>query len=105
MRAATRPLMRLHNRLDMLTFRRSLRRTQTPAEVVLWGLVRGGRLGVRFRRQHAVGPFVLDFYCPSARLAVELDGHQGGGAFLGDAGLAALPEEVGPALAADGDML
>ena len=38
-------------------------------------------------------------------LAVELDGHQGGGAFLGDAGLAALPEEVGPALAADGDML
>jgi very-short-patch-repair endonuclease len=37
-------------------------------------LLRGGRLGVRFRRQYAVGPYVLDFYCASARLAVELDG-------------------------------
>ena len=66
--------MRLRNRLDMLAFRRGLRRAQTPAEIVLWGLLRGGRLGVRFRRQYAVGPYVLDFYCASARLAVELDG-------------------------------
>ena len=44
-------------------------------EVVLWQLLRGGRLGaLRFRRQHPIGPYILDFYCPAVRLAVELDG-------------------------------
>jgi very-short-patch-repair endonuclease len=44
-------------------------------EVKLWDCLRGNRLGgIRFRRQHPVGPFVLDFYCPAARLAVEVDG-------------------------------
>jgi very-short-patch-repair endonuclease len=37
--------------------------------------LRGGRLnGLRFRRQHPIGDYILDFYCPSARLAVEVDG-------------------------------
>jgi very-short-patch-repair endonuclease len=44
-------------------------------EVVLWQALRKGRLaGFRFRRQHPVGPYILDFYCPSARLAIEVDG-------------------------------
>ncbi|MBV9636240.1 MAG: DUF559 domain-containing protein [Methylobacteriaceae bacterium] len=44
-------------------------------EVVLWQLLRGGRLGaLRFRLQHPIGPYILDFYCPAVRLAVELDG-------------------------------
>jgi very-short-patch-repair endonuclease len=44
-------------------------------EVLLWNGLRGRRLGgLLFRRQHPVGPYVLDFYCPSARLAVEVDG-------------------------------
>ena len=44
-------------------------------EVILWDCLRGQRLeGFRFRRQHAVGSYVLDFYCASARLAVEVDG-------------------------------
>src|SRR5260221_406788 len=47
----------------------------TLPEVVLWQALRGTRLnGLRFRRQHPMGPYVLDFYCPSARLAVEVDG-------------------------------
>ncbi len=44
-------------------------------EVLLWRTLRGQALGgLRFRRQHPLGPFVLDFYCDAARLAVEVDG-------------------------------
>jgi len=47
----------------------------TLPEVLLWEKLRGGRLGgLRFRRQHPTGPYILDFYCPAARLAVEVDG-------------------------------
>lgn len=53
---------------------RSLRRATTTPEVVLWQYLRSRPAGLRFRRQHPVGRFVLDFYCPSAKLAVEIDG-------------------------------
>jgi very-short-patch-repair endonuclease len=54
---------------------RELRREMSLPEVVLWQALRKGRLaGLRFRRQHPIGPYILDFYCPSARLAVEVDG-------------------------------
>ncbi len=46
----------------------------TLPERTLWSLLRRERLGLRFRRQHAIGPFILDFYCPSAKLCVEVDG-------------------------------
>ncbi|HLT47587.1 MAG TPA: endonuclease domain-containing protein [Rubricoccaceae bacterium] len=55
--------------------RRHLRTHGTPAEAALWTLLRNRQLhGRRFRRQHSVGPYVLDFYCPAEKLAVELDG-------------------------------
>ncbi len=54
---------------------RDLRRTLTPAEQVLWAAVRGRRMeGLRLRCQHPVGPFVLDFFYPAAKLVVEVDG-------------------------------
>jgi very-short-patch-repair endonuclease len=54
---------------------RELRRNATVPERVLWGLLRDRRLGgVKFRRQHAIGPYVVDFYCSAHRLVVELDG-------------------------------
>ncbi len=54
---------------------RELRRKATPAEIVLWNQLRDRRLkGFKFRRQHRVGPYVLDFYSSRARLAIELDG-------------------------------
>jgi len=54
---------------------RSLRKSMTLPEVVLWQAIRRGGLGgLRFRRQHPVGHYILDFYCPAARLAVEIDG-------------------------------
>jgi very-short-patch-repair endonuclease len=49
----------------------------SEVEKRLWSKLRDGRLdGLRFRRQHPAGPYVLDFYCPSLRLAIELDGGQ-----------------------------
>jgi len=48
----------------------------SPIEQRLWHALRGAQLGASFRRQHPVGPYVLDFYCASAGLAVELDGDE-----------------------------
>src|SRR6202040_3803920 len=54
---------------------RALCRTMSLPEVVLWQALRGAQVGgLRFRRQHPVGPYILDFYCPSAHLAIEVDG-------------------------------
>ncbi|ACZ38059.1 endonuclease domain-containing protein [Sphaerobacter thermophilus] len=54
---------------------RQLRRTQTPAEATLWQALRGRSFhGLKFRRQHPLGPYVVDFYCPSLRLIIEVDG-------------------------------
>jgi very-short-patch-repair endonuclease len=64
-------------RAPILTLKRArkLRRKLTLPEVLLWERIRGGRLnGLRFRRQHPIGPYILDFYCASAHLAVEIDG-------------------------------
>ena len=56
-------------------FRQLLRRTETPTERILWKHLRGKQLdGYRFRQQHVFGPYILDFYCPSIRLYIELDG-------------------------------
>jgi very-short-patch-repair endonuclease len=63
-------------RLSRLAFRRVLRKKATDAERELWSRLRRHRMGPKFRRQHTVGPYTLDFYCPAARLAVELDGGQ-----------------------------
>jgi very-short-patch-repair endonuclease len=66
-------------RSDFEIFRaREMRRYPTDAERKLWQLLRGKRLGVRFRRQQPIGPYVVDFYCSLARLIVELDGEQHG---------------------------
>ena len=56
---------------------RQLRRGMTDAERALWYHLRAGRLdGLKFRRQHPIPPYVVDFYCDAARLVIELDGSQ-----------------------------
>jgi very-short-patch-repair endonuclease len=60
-----------------ITYRRAqqLRRTLTRAEARLWTALRRRDVdGLKFRRQHPIGPYVLDFYCAERRLAVEVDG-------------------------------
>jgi very-short-patch-repair endonuclease len=67
--------MEFHNRRSLKPIRRRLRNWGTPAEARLWSLINRRQLrGRRFRRQHSVGNYVLDFYCPAERLAVEVDG-------------------------------
>jgi very-short-patch-repair endonuclease len=53
---------------------RQLRWSTSAPERDLWELLRRSQLGLRFRRQHPIGPYVLDFYCASLRLCVEVDG-------------------------------
>ncbi len=55
---------------------RSLRRAVSPIEQRLWHALRGAQLGASFRRQHPVGPYVLDFCCTSLELGVEIDGDE-----------------------------
>ena len=58
---------------------RSLRSNATDAERKLWSLSRNKQLGgLRFRRQQPIGPYIVDFFCPAAKLVVELDGSQHG---------------------------
>ena len=53
---------------------RELRRDQSPPEGVLWSRLRDRRLnGIKFRRQHTIGPYIADFYCPDAMLVIEID--------------------------------
>ncbi len=59
---------------------RHLRRHQTPAEEILWQMLRNRQfLDLKFRRQHQIGLYIADFYCHDARLVIELDGgiHRG----------------------------
>lgn len=53
---------------------RDLRRTMTRPEKTLWYLLRRNNLGWHFRRQHPIGPYILDFYCAALKLCVEVDG-------------------------------
>jgi very-short-patch-repair endonuclease len=65
----------LFNLTDKKKVRRRLRDTMKPAERILWERLRKKRCnGFRFRRQYGVGAFIVDFYCPSLSLAIEVDG-------------------------------
>lgn len=64
-----------NNLLFLKENRKLLRNESTPAEIALWQLLKGKKVkGYKFRRQHSVGHYILDFYCPKARIAIELDG-------------------------------
>lgn len=55
--------------------RRELRKQQTHAEAILWSKLRGNQIGYKFRRQHSFGKYIMDFYCSTIALDVELDGN------------------------------
>ena len=57
-------------------YARELRRNMTKAERRLWRRLRGGQLGVKFRRQQPIGRYIVDFVCLERRLVVEVDGGQ-----------------------------
>ena len=66
--------MRLEGSLQGHTNAKRLRKQMTPPEIALWLALRANEEGLRFRKQHAAGPYILDFYCAPARLAIEVDG-------------------------------
>ena len=53
---------------------REMRHPQTPAEATLWQALRNRNLKFKFRRQHPIDRFIVDFYCPQAKLCIEVDG-------------------------------
>ena len=56
--------------------RQELRNSATETEQLLWEQLRSEKLGVKFRRQHSIGNYIADFYCPSKKLVIEIDGSQ-----------------------------
>ena len=58
----------------MLYRRRDLRKKNTSAEEIFWNIVRRKNLGLKFKRQLSIDNYVVDFYCPDKKLAIELDG-------------------------------
>jgi very-short-patch-repair endonuclease len=61
-------------RRDQISRARQLRREMSPPEVALWQYLRSRPAGFKFRRQHPLGPYKLDFFCHEAGLAIEVDG-------------------------------
>ena len=67
--------MEVHNKKSLKEIRRNLRQEATKAEDFLWQHLRNRKLNqLKFKRQHSIGNYVLDFYCASKRLIIEVDG-------------------------------
>ncbi|MEQ8242573.1 endonuclease domain-containing protein [Fulvivirga sp.] len=65
----------INNRNELKKFRKQLRNNATPAENTLWQFLKNKQLeGRKFRRQFSVGNYILDFYCTTEKLCIELDG-------------------------------
>lgn len=74
-KGALRNTKHVINLKSMKFLRRQLRNNSTPAEAALWRILKGKQVaGLQFRRQYSIDKYILDFYCPALRLAIELDG-------------------------------
>jgi very-short-patch-repair endonuclease len=68
-------MTKIFNRSNELDKRRLLRSNPTEAEKIIWNNLRKRNLfGFKFRRQYSIGPYITDFYCPKAKLVIEIDG-------------------------------
>lgn len=68
-------MKRNHNRKELLERRKELRKNLTPAEAFLWKHLKAKQLGGRrFQKQHSINNYIVDFYCASEKLIIELDG-------------------------------
>lgn len=66
--------MKTHNLKRYKETRQALRTNETAAEMILWMQLKNRPKGNKFRRQHGIGRYIVDFYCPNQRLIIELDG-------------------------------
>jgi very-short-patch-repair endonuclease len=68
-------MTRLFNRVSEKARRKSLRNNLPQAEIILWSKLKSRQLmGFKFRRQYSIGSYIIDFYCPETKLAIEIDG-------------------------------
>ncbi len=68
-------MQKIHNLTRLKPVRKILRANMTTAEIALWKQLQNSQLrGRKFRRQHSIGNYVVDFYCPAEKLVIELDG-------------------------------
>lgn len=67
-------MTKLFNKRKFQAFRSELRGRMTKSEALLWKYIKNDNLGFRFRRQHGIGNYIVDFYCPKLKLAIEIDG-------------------------------
>ncbi|ATZ66959.1 MULTISPECIES: endonuclease domain-containing protein [Acinetobacter] len=65
---------KIFNKIEYKQRRQTLRNNMAEPEKRLWGILRNNQLGVKFRRQHGVGHYIVDFYCPQLKLIIEVDG-------------------------------
>lgn len=64
---------------QLLAFAKTMRHNATDAEALMWQVLRAKRfMGLKFRRQHVIKPYIVDFYCHEIGLVIELDGSQHG---------------------------
>ena len=71
----------MNKKLDpqLLIFAKSMRHSSTDAELLIWQLLRGKQfMNLKFRRQHVIASYIVDFYCHEIGLVIELDGGQHG---------------------------
>ena len=66
----------MYNDKRQENIRKKLRKEMTPQEIMMWSRLRAKQLGIKFRRQFSIGLYILDFYCPEKRIAIEIDGSQ-----------------------------
>ncbi|PIQ69144.1 MAG: DNA methylase [Candidatus Taylorbacteria bacterium CG11_big_fil_rev_8_21_14_0_20_46_11] len=66
--------MKLHYQKHLKPFSQKLRKASNLSEVLLWNELKGNKLGVRFLRQRPIGKYIVDFYCHTLGIAVEIDG-------------------------------
>jgi very-short-patch-repair endonuclease len=69
-------MTKIFNSKHLLRKRQRLRNNLTLQEVILWSRLRRNQMGYKFRRQHSIGNYIVDFYCPEKKIIIELDGHQ-----------------------------
>ncbi|WP_333831109.1 endonuclease domain-containing protein [Acinetobacter schindleri] len=75
----------MNKKLDpqLLIFAKSMRYTATDAENLMWQMLRAKRfMNLKFRRQHVIKPYIVDFYCHEIGLVIELDGSQHGTGYV-----------------------
>ena len=68
-------MVKIFNKTSQKDLRHDLRENCTKSEAVLWKYLKGKKIGFRFRRQHGIGRYIVDFYCPELKLVIEVDGY------------------------------